>query len=277
MSFSGINFVAGEPPPKALLAAIKNVPFNELQELRGVLGSRRFDALLKGMTQDPERKDRETDTVVSASHQLPPSSKSGGGGSGGIADDSSTHTTTRPPAYAPPSKTKPVEVSSKSRRHGPRRVIASKVRAGRDPRFDDLSGTLNKDLFRKSYAFLDSQRDKEMAEVRKRLKKTRDPEEQARLQALLQSQKDRLKQNATDVERAKRKREHRQAVKEVVAKGGKPYYLKSSDEKRLELLDKFKKLREQGRVEGALKSKRKRNQARDGRNMPGRRGESENY
>ena len=31
----------------------------------------------------------------------------------------------------------------------------------RDPRFDDLSGKLNHELFKKSYAFLDEIRDKE--------------------------------------------------------------------------------------------------------------------
>ena len=37
--------------------------------------------------------------------------------------------------------------------------VVSKVK--RDPRFDDRSGHLNPDLFRKSYAFVEDQKEKE--------------------------------------------------------------------------------------------------------------------
>ena len=92
--------------------------------------------------------------------------------------------------------------------------------------------------------------------------------------ALLQSQRDRRTQEAAQAAQAGVRRAHRRAVQANVARGGKPFYLKRGDEKRLQLLGKFRELRDKGKVEAALRAKRKRNQARDQRNMPGRRSEA---
>ena len=40
------------------------------------------------------------------------------------------------------------------------------VQKTRDPRFDDLSGSLNEDLFRKSYPFIEEKRNTELKAVK---------------------------------------------------------------------------------------------------------------
>merc|ERR1711972_707776 len=48
-------------------------------------------------------------------------------------------------------------------------VLAKRRRTAlaRDPRFDDMSGQLDVDMFHKSYAFLDEYRDSELASIKK--------------------------------------------------------------------------------------------------------------
>ena len=72
----------------------------------------------------------------------------------------------------------------------------------RDPRFDDLSGHLNEDLFKKSYSFLHDVQAGEKRAVVKRMKKTKDEAEKEQLQ--------RLVQRMTEQERAQHEQEQRQ-------------------------------------------------------------------
>ena len=59
------------------------------------------------------------------------------------------------------------------------------VQRGRDPRFDALSGSLNKDLFEKSYAFLDDVRKNETKALQAALAKEKDPERKEQLRQSL--------------------------------------------------------------------------------------------
>ena len=67
-----------------------------------------------------------------------------------------------------------------------REVIAIKKHKIRDPRFDEKSGTLNTDLFEKSYAFLKEVKEGEKRLVQKAARKTRNTERREELQRLLQ-------------------------------------------------------------------------------------------
>ena len=55
-----------------------------------------------------------------------------------------------------------------------------------DPRFDERAGTLNNDLFKKSFGFIEEMKKNEKHLVLKQARKTRDPEKKAKLQRLLQ-------------------------------------------------------------------------------------------
>ncbi len=55
----------------------------------------------------------------------------------------------------------------------------------RDPRFDDRCGHLNQDLFSKSFEFLKDMNEREMKEMQKDMKNTKDPMKKERLQKKL--------------------------------------------------------------------------------------------
>ncbi|CAG8512064.1 23121_t:CDS:2 [Dentiscutata erythropus] len=84
-------------------------------------------------------------------------------------------------------KHRPMEISSKKPVGRFRQIIEipSHIKKRRDPRFDDLSGKFNEDLFEKSYSFLNEYKRSEIEEVKKSISKERDPEEKQKLQQLL--------------------------------------------------------------------------------------------
>jgi ribosomal RNA-processing protein 36 len=55
-----------------------------------------------------------------------------------------------------------------------------------DPRFDERAGKLNKDLFKKSFSFVEEIKKDEKSLVVKEAKKTKDPEKKEKLKRLLQ-------------------------------------------------------------------------------------------
>ena len=69
---------------------------------------------------------------------------------------------------------RPAELSSKRPVGRFRQVVNPAQHAKpRDPRFDDLSGTLNEELFDKSYAWLWEQRETEIKSLSRKLRKAR--------------------------------------------------------------------------------------------------------
>ena len=64
--------------------------------------------------------------------------------------------------------------------------VQKEERQAWDPRFDERSGKLNEDLFKKSYGFVDEMKKKEKHLVEKEVRKTRNPERKVQLQRLVQ-------------------------------------------------------------------------------------------
>ena len=83
--------------------------------------------------------------------------------------------------------TRPSEVSSKKRVSKFREVVAipKKNEEKCDPRFDERAGKLNKDLFKKSFHFIEEMKKTEKQAVLKESRKTRNPNRKRKLQRLL--------------------------------------------------------------------------------------------
>ena len=82
---------------------------------------------------------------------------------------------------------RPREMSSKKPVSQFRDVVELKKKEQRlDPRFDEQTGTLNKDMFKKVYGFLDDIQQRERQQLQKTAKKTRNPVTKERAQRLLQ-------------------------------------------------------------------------------------------
>ncbi|KAK0392237.1 hypothetical protein NLU13_1734 [Sarocladium strictum] len=175
----------------------------------------------------------------------------------GASNSTSTKKNTKPPART--SKNAPQEQSSKRPVPRRREILPDPRRAYRDPRFDTLGASASKiDEIKaqKAYSFLDEYRESEMAELRKRIKKTTDEAQKSALKRELHSMESRKKTQERKAEAEKVLQEHRKQEKEKVAQGKTPFYLKKSEQKKRALTDRFKGM-SQGQVDRAIERKRK--------------------
>eukprot|EP00127_Corallochytrium_limacisporum_P007358 Clim_evm10s248 gene=Clim_evmTU10s248 len=162
-------------------------------------------------------------------------------------------------------KNAPREESSRKRPVGPRQVVEVVKKRNRDPRFDDLSGVLHKDQYQKAYSFLDNLRAEEIEELRKSLKKEKDPVQRERMSSILSKYRQQQKQQQDEERRLHIKRERNKAEREAVKQGKRPYFLKRADEKKLALTAKFNDLTQRGAggAKKLLAKRRKRMAAKD--------------
>lgn len=165
-------------------------------------------------------------------------------------------------------KHRPLEMSAKVRVPFLRQVVPVSKKVARDPRFDDLSGEYNPEVFDKTYQFLNDIRAKEKELVKKQLKKHRSGEEHEKLQQLLQ----RMEQQEISHQERKRQQELRLALKQErrtqAQQGHRPYFLKKSEQRQLVLAEKFKELKRSKKLESFLSRKRHRNAGKDKRHLP---------
>ncbi|KAG2226779.1 hypothetical protein INT45_005744 [Circinella minor] len=185
-------------------------------------------------------------------------------------------------------KYSPMEVSSKKAVSRFREVVPTSGSKTRDPRFDKLSGQLNQDLFEKSYSFLDDYKKSEQEMLRKTIKKEKNQEKRTNMESLLTKMVNyqkhlicvlfcltfshfiKVSREATE-KQTKRKqellRERKKAEAELVKQGKKPYFLKRSEQRKLELMDKYQQLGEKN-MDKILAKRRKKNAAKDHRRVP---------
>ncbi|QPC73536.1 hypothetical protein HYE68_004288 [Fusarium pseudograminearum] len=155
-----------------------------------------------------------------------------------------------------PSKHAPQEQTSKKPVSRRREILPENKRQYRDPRFDPLVGRVDEEKASKAYAFLDEYRDKEMADLRVQIKKTKNFDEKENLKRQLQSMESRKKANVRRQEEENLLKEHRQKEKELVAQGKTPFYLKRSEQKKQLLVNRYEGM-SKGQVDRAIERKRK--------------------
>ncbi|KAL9954353.1 hypothetical protein ACROYT_G041878 [Oculina patagonica] len=212
---------------------LSEIPFCELEELKHKVGSKRYNEAIHGLF---EKKGANAKSQKREN------------------------------------KNRPREMSSKKPVSRLRQVIPVKKRMSRDPRFDELSGTFNQEKFDKAYSFLGEIKANEKKQLQKELQKTKQPERKQQLDSLLKRmEQQEAAKKSLDVKReAERKR--KKAELELVKQGKRPFYLKKSDKKKLELAEKFKKLKSSGKLEQYLKKRGKKNASKERKKMPHRRG-----
>ncbi|XP_062953826.1 kelch domain-containing protein 3 isoform X3 [Cynocephalus volans] len=187
-----------------------------------------------------------------------------------VAGNSNKKQDSRPPVQnaCVADKHRPLEMSAKARVPFLRQVVPISKKVARDPRFDDLSGEYNPEVFDKTYQFLNDIRAKEKELVKKQLKKHRSGEEHEKLQQLLQ----RMEQQEMAQQERKRQQELRLALKQErraqAQQGHRPYFLKKSEQRQLALAEKFKELKRSKKLESFLSRKRRRNAGKDRRHLP---------
>ncbi|KAK8795733.1 hypothetical protein WA158_000389 [Blastocystis sp. Blastoise] len=127
----------------------------------------------------------------------------------------------------------------------------------RDPRFENLCGKYNDDLFRKSYKFIEEQQSVEAKELKNKMFREKNEYKKRRIQAdltrIVQQQQNRQRRDKM----IERKHEYKQKESEAVAKGKKPYFMKKSVLKQEELKDRFENLRKRGKLIYGKEEKKK--------------------
>ncbi|XP_077082353.1 ribosomal RNA processing protein 36 homolog [Siphateles boraxobius] len=165
-------------------------------------------------------------------------------------------------------KHRPQEISAK--KHVPflRKVVPVKKRISRDPRFDDLSGEFKPEIFNQTHKFINDLREKEAQLVKKNLKKAKSKTKKGELKALLKRMENQQRERQRQEQDREKELEFKRKQRELVGQGHKPFYLKKSDMKKLELAEKYSELKRSGKLENFLSKKRKRNATKDRKKLP---------
>ncbi|CAG9462950.1 unnamed protein product [Pedinophyceae sp. YPF-701] len=173
-------------------------------------------------------------------------------------------------------KNRPVEVSSARPVSRFRDVLADAdvgvpKREVRDPRFDPMAGEYNEAAFAKRYKFLyDERLPEERAALAAAAKRAKSAAKRAELQRALSRVEQQLAKESARRRSERVEREARAKEKAAIAGGKRPFYLKKSVKRELELLDRYKELKKKGenKIDKFLEKKRKRNAAKDHRYLP---------
>ncbi|KAL7949150.1 hypothetical protein V8C42DRAFT_313459 [Trichoderma barbatum] len=207
--------------------------------------------------------------LARAAASLPPSEKKKRNKADAAKDDAPAERTTKESLKREPRKPAGrVDASKRSSKHAPqemtskkpvsrrREILADPRRKARDPRFEALSGTLDETKIARNYAFLDEYREKEMADLRAQIKKTKDVTVKEDLKRQLLSMESKKKARQKKDDEAKLLQEHRKKEKELVAQGKQPFYLRKSEQKKQLLMDRYASM-SKSQVDKAIERKRK--------------------
>ncbi|EFA76171.1 hypothetical protein PPL_10388 [Heterostelium album PN500] len=165
-------------------------------------------------------------------------------------------------------KDAPLETTAKVPVSRYKQVVNVKKMVARDPRFDSLAGKFDEKLYREKYGFLDDIVKKDINKLSERLKETTDFDLQARITREIQSKRSKLATQDLQDKRRKLKEEWQKQEVENVRQGKKPFYLKQSALKDLEIKDKFKQLKEKKQLDKYMEKRRKKVSSKSKLNLP---------
>ncbi|KAM8878154.1 ribosomal RNA processing protein 36 homolog isoform 1-T3 [Spinachia spinachia] len=165
-------------------------------------------------------------------------------------------------------KNRPMEISSKRQAPFLRQVVSVKKPTQRDPRFDDLSGEYKPEIFEKTFKFINDIKLKEKEIIKKKLKKSKNSENKDKLQFLLKRMDNQERARQSREQQRERELQFKREQRQRANQGERPYFLKNSEKKKLQLAEKFQQLKKNGKLENFLSKKRKRNAGKDRRKLP---------
>ena len=166
----------------------------------------------------------------------------------------------------------PVETTSRKPVSRFKQVVKVNKRESHDPRFSNAHGTLNRWAFKKDYDWLYRMKDTENVQMEAQYKSLRrkgsktDAEwiEQERLKKQL----DRARAEKKMEEREEKEWQMQQQYNESVGRKGGHWFLKKSEKKEIETVQKFKNLQKANKLEDWMAKKRKHHASKDAEAMP---------
>ncbi|XP_029594672.1 ribosomal RNA processing protein 36 homolog [Salmo trutta] len=166
-------------------------------------------------------------------------------------------------------KNRPMEISAKRPAPFLRQVVPVKKSVSRDPRFDDLSGEYKPEIFEKTYRFINDIKQRERDVVQKKLKQPiKSNQKKEKLQFLLKRMENQERARKSREQQREKELEFKRKQREMAGQGLKPFFLKKSDKKKLDLAEKYSELKKSGKLENFLSKKRKRNAGKDRKKLP---------
>lgn len=133
-------------------------------------------------------------------------------------------------------KARPLEMSSKINVHARNPFFQQgNTKQFRDPRFDPMCGSFNKEKFHKRYGFVDEIKKKEREQLKEELDNTEDEARKEQIILLLQRMNNQFREKEKREFVEKKTTEEKLENKQKVKEGNKPIFKKKS-EKRLETL-----------------------------------------
>ena len=167
----------------------------------------------------------------------------------------------------------PAEMSSKQAVSRYRVVVPdSEVSAirKRDPRFDNLSGKLNRGHWETAYNFIDEYKTSELKQLRENSKKEKDLEVKAKMDGMLSRESNRVQEREIWKQERAIVQEHRRNERKAISEGRKktPYHLSRQGLKKKGLEKKFETLKKAGKVDKYMEKRRKKNSMKDRRRLP---------
>ncbi|KAJ3012420.1 rRNA biogenesis protein rrp36 [Thoreauomyces humboldtii] len=234
------------------------VPFDQLMEIQQKVGMKEFHANYRGL-------DR---SAIPEDELIAPEEDQAGFGTGKRRpqfDSEKGGKLVRPPKRK--DKNMPVEVTSKRAVTRKRDVVELPKNKTRDPRFDPLAGKLNEGLFATSYGFLRDYEASEMEMLRKQIVTEKDEEVKEVLKQTLTSMSSRAQARKLKDKRTQLVKEWKQKEKALVAEGKKPWQLKQSDIKKMELVDRYKSMKGKD-IDKLLEKRRKKNATKERKFLP---------
>ncbi|RCV12594.1 hypothetical protein SETIT_2G281500v2 [Setaria italica] len=170
------------------------------------------------------------------------------------------------------SKKRPMEISTKMRPPKLREVIQVPKKVVRDPRFEPIYGSVDKEGFRKRYNFLfDEDFPAEKQRLQEMIKKSKDPNAIEEMKSRVTWIDKQLKSHPRKNVESEILREHIKKEREAAKAGKRPYYLKRSELRERKLINKYEELKEAGKLDAFMEKRRRKNASKDHRYMPYRR------
>ena len=166
-------------------------------------------------------------------------------------------------------KDAPIEISSKKPVSRFREIISLKKQS-KDPRFSSKAGNFNQSVFTQSYGFIHDLQDSELAQLEKEKVKLKNSNLLEPVNKLIQSIKSKKEARINASKSMQVKRSWKKDEMERVSQGKKPFYLKKNKLKEMELIQKYKSLKDSGEktLEKYLEKKKKRKASKEKLGMP---------
>lgn len=133
----------------------------------------------------------------------------------------------------------------------------------RDPRFDPKCGDFDRDEFKERFSFVNTMKAEEAIKLKEDSKACKDPEERAQMKLLAQ----RLENQAREEEQRKEAKARHSAVQKQNQSNlaeGKPVFFENQKKRKIQdLVQKFRELKETGKLQKHIEKRRKKKTAKD--------------